>query len=266
MLDWLLLPIDPSRGHLVDWSVAWHGRLMVLAWGVITPLTILIARFLKVMPGQDWPRELDNQVWWRCHWIGQTLAVLMTVAGLALVLTELQLTGWHRVLGYTVISLALVQVLLGIARGSKGGPTAPAADGSWHGDHYNMTQWRLMFESVHKSMGYLLLAIAVSTVLTGLWHANAPRWMWIVLPAWWFVLLAIAVHWQRSGWALDTYQAIWGPDQDHPGNRMASRGWGVRRVLQVAGHQAPPADHHGQESKAGHGKTAKHAGSSELAE
>ena len=34
---------------------------------------------------------------------------------------------------------------------------------------------------------------------------------------------------QRQGRCIDTYQAIWGPDPRHPGNRLKPVGWGVRR-------------------------------------
>jgi hypothetical protein len=34
--------------------------LMVLAMGLLTPPLIIVARFFKVTPQQDWPRHLDN--------------------------------------------------------------------------------------------------------------------------------------------------------------------------------------------------------------
>lgn len=40
---------------------------MVVAWGVLLPLGILIARFFKVTPRQRWPAELDNKFWWYSH-------------------------------------------------------------------------------------------------------------------------------------------------------------------------------------------------------
>jgi len=55
-------------------------------------------------------------------------------------------------------------------------------------------------------------------VLAGLWQANAPMWMWLVLPVWWAVLATLFVLFQRRGMVIDTYVAIWGPDATHPGN------------------------------------------------
>ncbi|MEM1382595.1 MAG: cytochrome b561 domain-containing protein [Pseudomonadota bacterium] len=230
MWEWLLEPIDPNRAHQVGFAISWHGRMMVLAWGVIAPLAVLTARFLKVLPWQDWPRELDNQFWWRAHWIGQSVVVALTALAVLLIQSAVTATGWHGRLGYTVLALAAMQVGFGMIRGSKGGPTARAADGSLRGDHYDMTRWRLIFEFLHKSIGYLTLSVALMSLSLGLWDANAPRWMWVMLGAWWTFLLAMALLLQGRGWAVDTYQAIWGPSLAHPGNRRPSQGWGMRRI------------------------------------
>ena len=86
-----------------------------------------------------------------------------------------------------------------------------------------------IFEHVHKSTGYLLILLATAAILSGLWVANAPVWMWIALAAWWCVQILVFAWLQRSGYAVDTYQAIWGPDSRHPGNGMKPIGWGIRR-------------------------------------
>jgi hypothetical protein len=50
------------------------------------------------------------------------------------------------------------------------------------------------------------------------------------LALWWLALIALWVTLQRQGRAIDTYQAIWGPDPKHPGNAVPPTGWGVRRL------------------------------------
>ncbi|MCV6594294.1 MAG: cytochrome b561 domain-containing protein [Silicimonas sp.] len=235
-MDWLLAPIDAARDHEVAGAVAWHARLMVLAWGILAPLAVLVARFFKVMPGQDWPRELDNQTWWKAHWMGQGAVVVLTFCALAMVmppnLSEISL---HTGLGAGLILLLALQVALGLARGSKGGPGAPAPDGSLRGHHYDMTPWRLIFEAAHKTIGYGALALAMVVILTGLWKANGPVWMWLVLGLWWSGLIFVFMGLQRRGMAVDTYQAIWGPDPAHPGNRRPAQGWGMRRIAPEQG-------------------------------
>ena len=123
----------------------------------------------------------------------------------------------------------LFHAVMAWARGSKGGPTSPAPDGSPRGDHYDMTARRVAFERIHKSVGYTAMLAATLAIPTGLWAANAPVWMWALLACWWALLAAAFAGLQRRGLALDTYQAIWGPDPRHPGNRRAPIGWGVRR-------------------------------------
>ncbi|MEM7021533.1 MAG: cytochrome b561 domain-containing protein [Pseudomonadota bacterium] len=233
MVEWLLGPIDPGRAHEVGLNIAWHGRLMVLAWGFLIPLGVITARFAKIAPWQDWPRQLDNPTWWHCHLMLQYTAGVAMLGGLVMILTrpgEGMGATLHVVAGWTIFGLASVQFLAGWLRGTKGGPTDPAADGSYAGDHYDMTQRRKIFEYLHKTLGYLLMVAAAATILTGLWITNAPKWMWIGLINWWAIYVLAFVNLQRRGLAVDTYQAIWGPSQTHPGNRRTPIGWGVRRL------------------------------------
>ncbi|MEL7116121.1 MAG: cytochrome b561 domain-containing protein [Pseudomonadota bacterium] len=230
MWEWLFASIDPSRGHEVSGAVAWHARGMTLAWALMAPSFVLIARFLKVTPRQDFPRELDNQFWWKSHLHGQIFVLALTLVAFALALfARSGQIGLHGVLGYAVMAGLALQVGLGFARGTKGGPTDLAADGSPRGDHYDMTRWRVTFEHLHKAVGYATLATAAAAILAGLWLSNAPRWMWLVILVWWVALICAFVVLQRRGWAIDTYAAIWGTDPQHPGNRRPTPGWGMRR-------------------------------------
>ncbi len=231
-MEWLLAPIDGTRPHEVSVLMSWHGRVMVFSWAFLIPVGVLLARFFKVMPGQDWPHRLDNKAWWHGHLLLQHAGTALTLLGLVLVLIE---TGGpsgqvaHWLAGYAVVISCLLLVAAGWLRGSKGGPTDPAPDGSLAGDHYDMTSRRIWFEYAHKGLGYAVLAVSVAAVYTGLWYSNGSRWMFLGFGLWWLVLIAVFVSLQRRGMALDTYQAIWGNDVSHPGNRMKPIGWGVRR-------------------------------------
>lgn len=218
MIAWLLAPLDPSRVHDVGLAVAWHGRLMVAAWGVLLPLGILIARYYKVTPRQDWPRELDNKFWWRGHLSCQYLGGGFMLAGFLLIRISGAATGaaaLHQTLGYAVLVLGLLQFIDGWLRGTKGGPT----DATLRGDHYDMTLRRVLFEHLHRKVGYVVLALGAAAILTGLWTANAPRWMPLLLGVWWAVLIVAAVRLELQGRRVSSYHAIWGPDPAHPGNR-----------------------------------------------
>ena len=231
-MDWLFVSIDPTRSHEIGIAVAWHGRLMVLAWAFLFPIGILIARFLKITPKQDWPNQLDNQIWWHSHWILQSLGGI-AVAVAAYLIWASQGTSLvariHHLAGWLVIGGCTFQIVSGLLRGSKGGPTDLRPDGSMRGDHFDMTLRRRIFERVHKSLGYGAILLAWVTTFLGLWLANAPVWMFVGLAVWFLSVMATYGFLQGRGLAFDTYQAIWGTDPDLPGNRNKPIGIGVRR-------------------------------------
>ena len=136
----------------------------------------------------------------------------------------------HRWGGWALVLLGWRQLVSGLRRGSKGGPT----DARLRGDHYDMTPRRILFEAVHKGAGYLVLLLALASTATGLRQADAPRWMVLLIGLWWSVLAVAFIIWQRRGRCLDTYQAIWGPGHEHPGHAVGPVGPGIRRA-------APPA-------------------------
>lgn len=227
-MNWLATPLSGGpAGELAPW-VYWHARLMVLAWGVVLPIGALAARFFKIGRRQDWPRELDPKAWWRAHFWGQNLGFALMLVGLALAVGNGPMASGaalaHHLLGWSVVALGSVQFVSGWLRGDKGGPTAPRM----RGDHYDMTPRRVVFEHIHKRLGWVAVALTVPTVALGLALADAPRGMAIGLGLWALALTAAFVKWQREGRSVDTYQAIWGPDPSHPGNRRRPIGWGVR--------------------------------------
>ncbi len=241
MIEWLLTPLSGVAVHQIADNVSWHGRLMVLAWAVLAPVGLLMARYWKIAPGQAFPATLDNKVWWHSHRLFQSLCALLTLAAIALLyrsspkgmLTQQSVSQWlHHILGYGLGVAVVAQIGHALFRGSKGGPT----DTSMRGDHYDMTPRRLRFERLHKALGWLSLATAWFTIGLGLWLADAPRWMPISLAVWWLALALLAVRWQRAGKCIDTYQAIWGLDTMHPGNSPSAHppiGIGVTKLKKL---------------------------------
>ncbi len=204
---------------------------MVLGWSVLLPLGALVARFYKVMPQQDWPRQLDNKAWWHAHRGLQWAGVALVAVGAALAWgrggAASNAAQLHATLGWALCAAALVQIVGGQLRGSKGGPTGEQL----RGDHYDMTPRRRWFERVHKGLGWAAVLAAVLAIGLGLVVADAPRWMALALTLWWLALAAAFAHLQAAGRCIDTYQAIWGPDRKHPGNAQPQPGWGARRPL-----------------------------------
>ena len=244
-MEFLLEPWSGAAVHRIPAAWAWHGRLMVFAGAVLFPVGVLLARYYKVTPRQNWPEELDNRFWWNGHRLTQYLGVGLMTAAVAVVWTECsgsRIADWpcrrsptthHAFVGLVALAIGWIQVVLGLARGSKGGPTDAGVDThdprTWRGDHYDMTPRRIAFEWSHKLLGYLALVLAVVAIVTGLVQVDAPRWMFLVIFVWWASLLAWAVRLQRQGRNIDTYQAIWGPDPGHPGAGQKPTGFGVKR-------------------------------------
>ena len=245
VVAFLLQPWSGAAVHRIPAAWAWHGRLMVLAGAVLFPVGVILARYYKVTPRQDWPTELDNTFWWNGHRLTQYLGVGLMTAAAGLIWMTCSGEGFaegscsagrltqHELAGLAALAAGWMQVALGLARGSKGGPTDRGADPgnprSWRGDHYDMTPRRIRFEWTHKLLGYVALVLAVVAIVTGLIHADAPHWMFLVLLVWWASLVAWAVRMERQGRNIDTYQAIWGPDPSHPGAERKPTGFGVRR-------------------------------------
>jgi hypothetical protein len=229
MMDWLNMPLSGAAHHAIAPWAAWHARCMVLAWGVLLPVGAVVARYFKVTRMQRWPEQLDNKVWWHSHRVLQWAGVAVMTVGLALAWGNAHgatlAARWHVWGGWAVVALGWLQIAAGLARGSKGGPTSE----QMRGDHYDMTPHRRWFERVHKGLGWLAVLAAVAVIVQGLVIADAPRWMAVLLLLWWSGLATAAWHWQQQGRCVDTYQAIWGPDPRHPGNRQRPIGWGVRR-------------------------------------
>ena len=227
IFTWLVTPYSGASTHAIAPWLSWHGRLMVLAWGIALPMGVLIARFFKVTPKQDWPDELDNKFWWHAHRSLQYSGVVLMSLGVWLAWQEGKgeslAAQVHAVLGWGLVVLGWMQVAGGLLRGSKGGPFTnqglPVATASeMRGDHYDMTLYRKRFELLHKSIGYSTLLVSVISINGGLALADAPRWMWAGIWMWWAAWTAAFIYLHRQGYCVDTYQAIWGPSPQHPGN------------------------------------------------
>ncbi len=211
--NWLLTPISGASMHDIALPVAWHARLMVLAWSVLIPLGVLAARFYKVTPRQNFPVELDNPFWWHAHRGLQYTGVSLSLVAVGFIWyknASFNSHGLHQWSGFALLILVFLQVIGAQLRGSKGGPSDAAKSLPLRGDHFDMTRRRRLFEWLHKRFGYAALMLAVLTTALGLLLVDAPRWMALLIGLWWLLLIAVFVWLQAKGRAIDTYTAIWG--------------------------------------------------------
>jgi len=229
--QWLITPLSGALSHEISTAISWHGRLMVLAWAVLLPLGVVIARFFKIWPRQDFPNKLDHQGWWISHQILQYSGLILMLIGLIFVIKQRQINAEHtfytvhQILGYVVVVIGIMQALSGLLRGSKGGPT----DKKLRGDHFDMTKRRIIFEFIHKLLGYFVILLSCLAIYSGLVLADAPRWMFLIIIMWWLLLLGIFMWLQKQGRAIDTYQAIWG-DVDNAANKISAIGLGIKKL------------------------------------
>jgi hypothetical protein len=246
--QWLLLPMSGAHFHHVAPQVAWHGRIMVLALGLLLPIMIVIARYYKVVPGQDWPRYLDNPFWFLTHRRAGYWVTILATCGVITVAWKNHdlhpLSSLHGVIGWSVLLLSWFQVMGSRARGTHGGPMnpftrQPRPPEEWPGDHFSMTRTRIVFEYTHKTLGWLLFLAAIIAIISGLYKADAPRWMWIAMLLWWTSAAIVVVVLQTQGRCIDSYQAIWGINPSLTGNRRKPIGWGVRRYTDSTLGTAP---------------------------
>ncbi len=206
-----------------------HAVIMVLTWGIMVPASLVITRFFKVMPGQNYPEETDSKFWMRTHRVMSTTVVFVSTfgAGVAvLALNGISFASLHAKWGFAVVVLGWCQLFIAMQRGTHGGPwglknpdriVKPRDE--WFGDHYNMTLRRRIFETIHISTGYLtaiagMVAITLGIIQFGLawpWHAAYGALVFAILFSYW--------KFSRQGRRVPTYQAIWGLSPEHPGNQ-----------------------------------------------
>jgi di/tricarboxylate transporter len=203
-----------------------HAILMMVAWLLLLPAGALVSRFQKVTPKQEWPRALDNLLWWRLHRVFQYAGVACALIALAVVFLVTGRLPWtllHVQVGMIVVTLAVLQIASTWFRGTKGGPTEAGADPSdpatWRGDHYDMTRRRRLFEGWHKVCGWWAILLAPVAVLLGLALLGWPRLLCALAAILLLCEAGLAALLARGSRGINTYQAIWGPHEGHPGNR-----------------------------------------------
>ncbi|KAL6990664.1 hypothetical protein U1Q18_008783 [Sarracenia purpurea var. burkii] len=134
-----------------------HGILNGISWGIMMPLGVLIARYVKVFESAD-------PAWFYLHATCQTSAYIIGVAGWA---TGLQLGkdspgiqySAHRTIGILLFCLATLQVFALLLRPKK--------------DH----KYRLYWNIYHHSVGYTVIILAIINIFKG-FNILSPNKKW----------------------------------------------------------------------------------------
>lgn len=142
----------------VDSKFVVHAWLMTIGWGVLIPLGVLTARFLKSKP---------NKLWFKLHRAIQTTGLVFAIIGLVLAVQAVGNKGGngqhfagtnksHKVLGLVVMVLGIQQPLFAIFR------PHPPKDGE------TTSGMRAAWEILHKGSGYVAVVLAVAVIFLGM--------------------------------------------------------------------------------------------------
>eukprot|EP00537_Pseudo-nitzschia_pungens_P006476 CAMPEP_0172358244 /NCGR_PEP_ID=MMETSP1060-20121228/2570_1 /TAXON_ID=37318 /ORGANISM="Pseudo-nitzschia pungens, Strain cf. cingulata" /LENGTH=577 /DNA_ID=CAMNT_0013079357 /DNA_START=154 /DNA_END=1887 /DNA_ORIENTATION=+ len=151
-LDSIAIDATASQNALRRTHFA-HASLMLIGWGYLLPSGTLVAKFFK--------HRLDG-AWFRFHRIIQTIGLLLALAGWIIALANFnvfldygQTNFRHGVCGMIVMILGLLQPLNAFFR-----PHPPEGDEA-------KSKARTIWEVVHKTSGWVAVALAVPTIVLG---------------------------------------------------------------------------------------------------
>ena len=139
-----------------------HGTLMMTSWGVLLPLGVISARFLKYQGG-------DPPTWFKFHRQLQITGLTLAVIGWVVALSQFDVfragggTSFiHGVLGMLVMTLGILQPIGAFFRPHAPQPGEPRSTA------------RRVFEIAHKGGGYTAVTLAVFTILLGVTRPSIP--------------------------------------------------------------------------------------------
>ncbi|KAL7473637.1 hypothetical protein ACHAXS_014091 [Conticribra weissflogii] len=149
--------------------VFWHGSLMIVGWGWILPSGVVFARFYK---------HGERASWLRWHRALQSLGLAVASIAWIIALVNFDVFGGsggggkdyvHGVLGTVLMALGWIQPMNAFAR--------PRNDEDVVVGGVKSTA-RIVWEGVHKSVGYLAVLLAVGNIVVGTTLVPMPRDRW----------------------------------------------------------------------------------------
>lgn len=130
-----------------------HAGFMVVSWGIVLPLGVAIARFLKHYP---------DGLWFKLHRGIQIGGLTVAVIGWAIALANFNVFGdvgmrnyYHGILGMIVMILGILQPINAFVR-----PHNPE-------EGQSKSQLRRAWEILHKTSGYVAVLLAAFTIILG---------------------------------------------------------------------------------------------------
>lgn len=141
-----------------------HAILMVLAWALLAPLGILIARLVRRGKLEDL-KIGSNQSWFVLHRGLMVTAVTITIISLIIIMVNRggwsKSAGTHAILGIITVVLAILNPIGAFFRPDK------------------FSVNRVFFNIIHSSNGYLTLIFSIATIFLGMDLALLDLDLWV---------------------------------------------------------------------------------------
>ncbi|XP_021829384.1 cytochrome b561 and DOMON domain-containing protein At3g61750-like [Prunus avium] len=170
------LAVDFSRGAIylgfVDSTSVklTHGILAITGWGIIIPFGVPIARHFRQY----------EPLWYYLHSSIQFVGFFVGLAAVAVGRTLYDLIhadfNYHRVLGFTILALSVLQICQFIVRPSSSSKTQ---------DYWN---------KIHHWVGRLVIVLAPVNIFLGLYKGNGARGLMITFLCFFFTFLFISIY------------------------------------------------------------------------
>jgi len=152
---------------------------MGLAYAVIFPLGVLIARYKRVLGLQK--RALGTAIWFRLHQIIQGFGGMLVIAGFTIGLSMVRHhftkelwnqpwpVSWHAVMGIIIFILTFLHFFVALLRppvrgGLLGGFSEPKSGSNWE----EKTWQRKGFDFFHHWNGRIILLLAIPQIVDGI--------------------------------------------------------------------------------------------------
>ena len=185
--------VGPDNEEISSTAVVVHASLIIAAWMYFIPSGILIAVFKK---------SIGESRWLKIHILFQSLAIASMIAAVVTIVVAIDDAdgehlkdnetkfGIHTILGVEALSVAGLQLLIGLFRPHKNEPGQTKA------------LRRKLFEIVHTGLGHVALVLGLFAVLSGVEQAymfnyitsqDDYHWAALVPFSVYFVMLCVAL-------------------------------------------------------------------------
>jgi len=172
-----------SARYIIPMRVA-HGVLMGVAYTIIFPMGLMVARYAKT----------TSQWWYRTHFFLQNYGFIVMITGIIigykLPAVQFKSYTYHGALGTAILILTVFQVLMGYLRPHK----------SKEGDP---SMFRRAFELLHHNNGRIICMAAVAQIVGGFLELQAEQWAYGVWLPFTFLMCLACFILEIKLWVMD---------------------------------------------------------------